>query len=237
MIAASLRFLGRRVYLGLVVVLVPVIRHGTNPTGVRRLRELVGVSRRTVERLVPVVAQRVRGDAVLAAGAGAVPMGRAARDVERRMLASAGLMTEAKPVFAEPAYAVAHGGVLAALPMLLREGLLGAANRLFRLPNGFYGLTTILLFVACMTLARVRNPEGLRYQAPGEWGAILGLDRCPEPKTLRRKIRLLASAEHTVRDWQSALAHDWATNQHDLSRHRSQARLRVGRRSAPRRVT
>ena len=104
-------------------------------------------------------------------------------------------MTEATPRFAER-HAVARGGVLAALPMLLCEGLLGAANRLFRLPAGFYGLTTILLFVACMTLARVRNPEALRYQAPGEWGAILGLDRCPEPKTLRRKV---ASAEHTVR--------------------------------------
>ena len=143
------------------------------------------------------------------------PMGRAARDVEGRMLASAGLMTEAEPVFAAPAHAVAHGGVLAALPMLLRAGLLGAANRLFRLPDGFYGLTTILLFVAFMTLARVRNPESLRYQAPGEWGAILGLDRCPETKTLRRKIRLLTSAEHTVRDWQSALARTWATEHHD----------------------
>ena len=143
------------------------------------------------------------------------PMGRAARDVEGRMLASAGLMTEAEPVFAAPAHAVAHGGVLAALPMLLRAGLLGAANRLFRLPDGFYGLTTILLFVAFMTLARVRNPEALRYQAPGEWGAILGLDRCPETKTLRRKIRLLTSAEHTVRDWQSALARTWATEHDD----------------------
>ena len=143
------------------------------------------------------------------------PMGRAARDVEGRMLASAGLMTEAEPVFAAPAHAVAHGGVLAALPMLLRAGLLGAANRLFRLPDGFYGLTTILLFVAFMTLARVRNPESLRYQAPGEWGTILGLDRCPETKTLRRKIRLLTSAEHTVRDWQSALARTWATEHDD----------------------
>ena len=143
------------------------------------------------------------------------PMGRAARDVEGRMLASAGLMTEAEPVFAAPAHGVAHGGVLAALPMLLRAGLLGAANRLFRLPDGFYGLTTILLFVAFMTLARVRNPESLRYQAPGEWGAILGLDRCPETKTLRRKIRLLTSAEHTVRDWQSALARTWATEHDD----------------------
>ena len=31
------------------------------------------------------------------------PMGRAARDVERRVLASPGLLTEAAPVFAEPA--------------------------------------------------------------------------------------------------------------------------------------
>ena len=143
------------------------------------------------------------------------PMGRAARDVEGRMLASAGLMTEAEPVFAAPAHAVAHGGVLAALPMLLREGLLDAANRLFRLPAGFYGLTTILLFVACLTLARVRNPEALRYQAPGEWGAILGLDRGPEAKTLRRKLRLLTSAEHTVRDWQAELARSWATAHDD----------------------
>ena len=143
------------------------------------------------------------------------PLGRAARDVERRTLASAGLLTEATPVFAEPAHTVARRGVLTALPMLLREGLLDAANRLFRLPAGFYGLTTILLFVACMTLARVRNPEALRYQAPGEWGAILGLDRCPEAKTLRRKIRLLASAEHTVRDWQAELARSWASEHDD----------------------
>ena len=139
------------------------------------------------------------------------PLGRAAHDVERRTLASAGLLTEATPVFAAPALGVARGGVLAALPMLLREGLLGAAQRLLRLPAGFYGLTTILLFVACMTLARVRNPEALRYQAPGEWGAILGLDRCPEAKTLRRKIKLLSGAEHTVRAWQSELARTWAS--------------------------
>ncbi|MDD9984725.1 MAG: hypothetical protein OXQ31_00485 [Spirochaetaceae bacterium] len=37
-------------YLGLIVVLVAVLRHGASPTRVGRLRELVGVSRRTVER-------------------------------------------------------------------------------------------------------------------------------------------------------------------------------------------
>ncbi len=47
---ASLRFLGRRVYLGLIVVLVATLRHGPSPTRVRKLRELTGATRRTVER-------------------------------------------------------------------------------------------------------------------------------------------------------------------------------------------
>jgi hypothetical protein len=46
----SLRFLGRKVYLGAVVVLVSAMRHGATPARMRKLREHFGVSRRTVER-------------------------------------------------------------------------------------------------------------------------------------------------------------------------------------------
>ena len=46
----SLRFLGRRVYLGAIVVVVAAMRQGATPARMRRLRELLGVSRRTVER-------------------------------------------------------------------------------------------------------------------------------------------------------------------------------------------
>jgi hypothetical protein len=46
----SLRFLGRKVYLGAVVVVVSAMRHGASAARVRQLRELFGVSRRTVER-------------------------------------------------------------------------------------------------------------------------------------------------------------------------------------------
>jgi hypothetical protein len=46
----SLRFLGRKVYLGAVVVLVSAMRHGVSPARMRKLREHFGVSRRTVER-------------------------------------------------------------------------------------------------------------------------------------------------------------------------------------------
>lgn len=46
----SLRFLGRKVYLGAVVVVISAMRHGASPARMRKLRELFGVSRRTVER-------------------------------------------------------------------------------------------------------------------------------------------------------------------------------------------
>ena len=50
MTPASVRFLGRRVFVGAVVVLASALRHGLTPGRVRRLREALGVSRRTLER-------------------------------------------------------------------------------------------------------------------------------------------------------------------------------------------
>jgi hypothetical protein len=46
----SLRFLGRKVYLGAMVVLVSAMRCGPTPTRMRQLQSLFGVSRRTVAR-------------------------------------------------------------------------------------------------------------------------------------------------------------------------------------------
>ncbi len=128
------------------------------------------------------------------------PMGRGARDSAGRVAASTGAMSEAPPRFDEPLSAVAGGGVLAALPALLKEGLLEHADRFLSLPKGYYGLTSVLLMLAFLFMARIRNPEALRHEAPGERGAVLGLDRCPEVKTLRRKIRALASDPQRVRD-------------------------------------
>jgi hypothetical protein len=47
---ASLRFLGRKVYLGVVVVLVSAMRHGVTPRRAAALRRAVGVPRRTLAR-------------------------------------------------------------------------------------------------------------------------------------------------------------------------------------------
>lgn len=47
---ASLRFLGRKVFFGVVVVLVPALRDGPTPTRLKRLCEAFAVSVRTVRR-------------------------------------------------------------------------------------------------------------------------------------------------------------------------------------------
>lgn len=46
----SFRFLGRKVFVSVVVVLVTVLRHGPTPTRIAKLREWVGVSARTIYR-------------------------------------------------------------------------------------------------------------------------------------------------------------------------------------------
>ena len=137
------------------------------------------------------------------------PMGRGAKDCAGRVAASTGTLTAVQPRFPERLSAVASGGVLAALPMLLREGLLKRAAEFLELPKGYYGVTSMLLFLTFLFLGRVRNAEALRHQAPGEWGALLGLDRCPEVKTLRAKVRALAGNAQQVRAWLDALAQDW----------------------------
>jgi hypothetical protein len=45
-----------------------------------------------------------------------------------------------------------------------------------------------------MALLRIKRPEGLKEQSPRMLGQILGLDRAPEVKTVRRKLARLATS-------------------------------------------
>jgi len=121
-------------------------------------------------------------------------MGRAASNVVGRIAASLGGQAHAVVPRFQHALDVPCAGVLFALPALLAMGLLNTAQEsLNPLPNGYYGLDSILLLLALMALARMESLESLRYQAPGEWGKLLGLDRIPEVRTLRLKINALCA--------------------------------------------
>ena len=62
--------------------------------------------------------------------------------------------------------------------------------------------------MAFLSLVRIKSIEALRYHAPGEWGKRLGVDRAPEVRTIRSKLKHLADQEHAF-SWSAELCEDW----------------------------
>src|SRR5665647_1452506 len=105
-----------------------------------------------------------------------------------RAAARWGKLPHAEPVFA-PAARVPLAGLLLAIPALEATGLLSCAATVFgQLRNGFYGLDTMLLEGVLRALAGQPRAEGATRIDPAALGRVLGLDRGPEVKTIRRNI-------------------------------------------------
>ena len=135
------------------------------------------------------------------------PMGMGANNTMDRIAASVGELEAVSPAF-QPALDVPNGGVLFALPALLATGLLKYTERYFQLPKGYYGLASLFVLLAFLALARIKTIEGVRYCAPGEWGKLLGLDRIPEVRTLRKKIQHLSQGKQPEQ-WSAQLCKEW----------------------------
>ncbi len=116
------------------------------------------------------------------------------REAER-VLARFGLIGEGvEPVFT-PGGRYPLAGLLLALPALDGTGLLQSARAVYgRLKNGFYGLETVLVLLVFLALLREPRAEGATRVPPAALGRVLGLDRAPEVKTIRRKLGELAAA-------------------------------------------
>ena len=116
------------------------------------------------------------------------------RDGERA-LARWGLLGEgAEPVFV-PGARYPLAGLLLALPALEGTGLLECARGVYgRLKDGYYGLAATLLTLVFLALAGEPRAEGATRVPPAALGRVLGLDRAPEVKTIRRKLGELAAA-------------------------------------------
>ena len=110
-----------------------------------------------------------------------------------RLFARLGLLEDAAPLFGS-ATAVPRAGVLLALPVLVASGVFECARQVYgTLGPAFYGLRTSVLTLLLMALWRIKRPEGLKEHSPRDLGRVLGLDRAPEVKTLRRKLAGLAA--------------------------------------------
>ena len=122
-----------------------------------------------------------------------------------RQLAYFGLLDDAAPLFREGS-SVPGAGVLLALPCLVESGLFRISRKLYgEIGPAFYGLRTTLLTLLLMALLRIKRPEHLKEKDPAAFGRLLGLDRAPEVKTLRRRLTRLA-AHHCAEQLGAELA-------------------------------
>jgi transposase len=123
-----------------------------------------------------------------------------------RQLAYLGLLDDAAPLFRDGS-SVPGVGVLLALPCLVESGLFRIGRKLYgEIGPAFYGLRTTLLTLLLMALLRIKRPEHLKERDPAAFGRLLGLDRAPEVKTLRRRLTRLA-AHHCAEQLGAELAH------------------------------
>ena len=138
-------------------------------------------------------------------------MGVGASRTGQRALA-AGHHLQSTPVEFKPCQSVPQAGVLLLLPFLEQSGLFSFREHYQELDSGYYYIDCIILFLAFMYLRRIKNPEQLKYHSPGEFGKILGLDRVPEAKCLRSKLRQLCE-QGASEEWNMALAKRWAAHE------------------------
>jgi hypothetical protein len=62
-----------------------------------------------------------------------------------------------------------------------------------------------------MALLRIKSIEQLRQVSPGEMGILIGLDRAPEAKTLRKKVKELGERK-LVSEFKGELLQHWASS-------------------------
>jgi hypothetical protein len=122
-----------------------------------------------------------------------------------RYLAYMGLLNDAAPLF-RAGTAIPGAGALLALPCLVESGVFRLSHKLYGdIGPAFYGLRTIILTLLLMALLRIKRSEQLKETDPVAFGRLLGLDRAPEVKTLRRGLTRLA-AQHCAEQLGAELA-------------------------------
>jgi prepilin-type processing-associated H-X9-DG protein len=137
----------------------------------------------------------------------AAEMGTACTRPDERVLAAFGLLDGAPTRF-ETCRDVSFGGVLCALPALAENGLFRHIHDCLAQVRGYYSTLQVIVLLAHMALCRIKAVEQLQYQPPGELGKLMGLDRVPEVRCLRRKLAAL-SLDDGPRKWAGLLSRDW----------------------------
>jgi transposase len=153
-----------------------------------------------------------RSDADAAAGD---EMGMACTRPAERVLAAVGKLPGGATTQFQSCRDVSYGGVLCALPALAENGLFRHLKTLPAL-SGYYMKLHVILLLAYMALCRIKIVEKLQYETPGELGKLMGLDRIPEVRCLRKKLAQL-SQNDSPQQWAALLSQDWMQQSPELA--------------------
>ena len=134
-------------------------------------------------------------------------MGVACTRPAERVLAALGVLHGAPTKF-EACRDVYFGGVLCGLPALAQNGLFEHLHTAFKSLTGYYTTLQVVTLLASMALCRIKTVKQLQYAAPGELGKLIGLDRIPEVRCLRKKLSQL-SAGDAPEQWAGLLSRQW----------------------------
>jgi transposase len=140
------------------------------------------------------------------------------RPIER-VLASLGKLPGGASTQFESCRDVSYGGVLCALPALVENGLFRHLQTTFPTLSGYYTTVHVIMLLAYMALCRIRAVEQLQYESPGELGKLMGLDRVPEVRCLRKKLRQLSQDQDDKAPeiWAGLLSKDWMDDEPALA--------------------
>ena len=94
------------------------------------------------------------------------------------------------------------------LPALAENGLFRHIHDCLAQVRGYYSTLHVIVLLAHMAMCRIKAVEQLQYQPPGELGKLMGLDRVPEIRCLRRKLAAL-SLDDGPQKWAGLLSRDW----------------------------
>ena len=94
------------------------------------------------------------------------------------------------------------------VPTLLAQGLMDYKPHYQKIEDVYYDMDTTILFLSFMYLCRIHNPEQLRQISPGEFGKLMGLDRIPEAKCLRNRLKQICQ-QNKSEQWGMDQARKW----------------------------
>ena len=143
-------------------------------------------------------------------------MGVACTRVLDRVSASIGLLPGGAVAEFQNCRDVSFGGVLCALPALNENGLFRHLDECFPSLEGYYTTVQVVSLLSFMALCRIKTIEQLQYVPPGELGKLLGLDRVPEVRCLRKKLGQLSLSDNPEK-WAGRLSREWLAESDELA--------------------